>query len=111
MKQVIRIEVTTHVQWQVERGPSRHYVATCPALGLVMEDPTFEGLEASIEESVQLLMRDLLESNELESFLRQRGWRAMPQPPVHDGPNDVQFDVPYELLVRASRDSARSLLQ
>jgi hypothetical protein len=113
MKTVIKIQVNTNLQWVVERSPAGHYVATCEPLGLVMEDPSLDGLQASIFESIQLLMVDLLEAQQLDEFLRSRGWRAMPQPqpmaPV--SPREVEFDVPYDLLVRTSRDSSRSVLQ
>lgn len=113
MKRVIQIQVNGSVRWVVEQTPAGHYVATCEPLGLAMEDPSLDGLQASIFESIQLLMKDLFESNELEVFLQSRGWRAIPQPQSTSAvsPREVEFDVPTELLVRASRDSSRSVLQ
>jgi hypothetical protein len=74
-----------------------------------MEGGTLDELYASINDSFQLLLRDLMESGELDAFLRNHGWRLGSQLIRPQG--EVEFDVPFELLVRAGRDSARTLLQ
>lgn len=66
-------------------------------MNLVLEADTTDELRSLINESVQLLLLDLLEDNELDDFLRKHGW-ALASEVVRDGDN-VRFDVPWELLV------------
>jgi hypothetical protein len=109
MRQVIHVEVTSKTQWQVGRsGNSDRFVAVCGPLGLTMEGEGLDELAANVNEAVQLLLTSLLESGELQAFLKRHGWRA--SAPIVD-PHDVEFDVPIPLLVNPARDSARALLQ
>lgn len=105
---VITIQVNGRVQWEVGRTGAGNWLGVCRPLGLTMEGESLDDLFKNIEESVQLLMLDLLETGELEGFLQHRGWTALPTGP-QQGP--VEFQVPYDLLVRTARDSARTLLQ
>lgn len=109
MIKTIRIDVNGQLIWEVGRSASSgHWVGVCRPLGLTMEGTTLDELYSSINDSIQLLMTDLMESGELESFLRHRGWRMGAQ---SEQPGKVEFDVPIDLLVHAGRDSARALLQ
>jgi hypothetical protein len=110
MRQVIKIEVASQVQWQVGRAPSGRFIAVCDPLGLTMEGSGLDDLAANINDATQLLMVDLLSSGELDSFLRSRGWHAT-NLPAEPETEDVEFDVPIPLLVRQGRDSARAFLQ
>jgi hypothetical protein len=75
-----------------------------------MQGDSLDDLYQNINQAVQLLLSDLFETGELDAFLQHRGWRAHRRgPPQHQGP--VEFEVPFELLVRTARDSARTLLQ
>lgn len=108
MKQIVRVDVNGQVQWEVAQAASGQWLGVCHALGLAMQGDSLDELLASIRDSVQLLLQDLLESGELDAFLRHRGWR-LAQGVQQEG--QIEFDVPIALLVRASRDSARALLQ
>lgn len=109
MAQVVKIQVNGQLQWQVHQTPSGHWLGQCPALGLSMEEPTVDGLIASINDAVQLVMSDLLEAGELDEFLRARGWSSANIGVHQDG--GVEFDVPIELLVQAGHGQARRVLQ
>ncbi len=74
-----------------------------------MEGDTLDELYANINDSVQLLMRDLMEAGELDSFLQSRGWKCESSGTQQQA-GQVEFDVPIELLMR-TRDQARTLLQ
>lgn len=111
MKRVIRIEVNGQVQWEVAQSSAGRWIGVCRPLGLTMEGDSLDDLYNNISESVQLLMEDLMDSGELDAFLRHRGWQAMPAPAGSQQQGPVEFQVPYDLLVRSSRDSARTLLQ
>ena len=63
-------------------------------------------LHSVIEETIQLLLTDLLLDNELDQFLREHGWTANNVPPQTNA-GDVRFDVPWQLVVESKRDSER----
>jgi hypothetical protein len=109
MRQVIRIDVNGQITWEVAKSSAGHWIGVCRPLGLTMEGATLDELYASINDSFQLLLTDLMASGELDAFLRNHGWRLASQAVRQQG--EVEFDVPFELLVRAGRDSARTLLQ
>jgi len=109
MKRIVQIQVNGQVQWQVGRSSAGRWIGVCQPLGLTMEGDSLDDLFNNINESVQLLMEDLVETGEFDSFLRHRGWQAVPNGSQQQGP--VEFQVPIDLLVRTSRDSARTLLQ
>lgn len=109
MLQVVKIQVNGQIAWRVAKSAAGRWVGVCPELGMSMEGVTLDDLFANINDAVQLLMSDLLESGELDAFLQSRGWKKELRGPQQQG-GDVEFDVPIELLVRSS-DSARTLLQ
>lgn len=107
MEAITVVNVQANIQWQVSRSPEGNWIAVCQPLHISMEGSTLEELEANIGDSLQLLLADLLAENELERFLQAHGWRLNTQPPK---PNEkVEFAVPFELLVRSSRDPARAV--
>ena len=64
-----------------------------------MEADSLDELHGLIPETIHLLMVDLLEDNELDRYLRDKGWQAVGVPASGDG--DVEFDVPWYLVVPA----------
>lgn len=107
MKHVIQIEVKGQVQWNVVQSTAGNWIGVCDPLKMTMEGETLDELQQNIRQSLQLLMEDLMNTGELEAFLREHGWRAIPGPQQH---GSVEFQVPYQ-LVRRPRDSARNVLQ
>lgn len=66
-----------------------------------MEGASLDELYAHVSDSVQLLLTDLLEEGELESFLRRKGWRAVSLQDEAQG--NVRFEVPMQLLIESAR--------
>jgi hypothetical protein len=93
--------------WKWRRSStSTRYIAVCDALNLCLEADSEEELKSLIPEAMHLLMIDLLADNEIDEYLREKGWQALnlPQQPE----NDVEFHVPFELIAEeARRDTAR----
>ncbi|MDW8469694.1 MAG: hypothetical protein RML56_12685 [Burkholderiales bacterium] len=54
---------------EVAQAASGQWLGVCHALGLAMQGDSLDELLASIRDSVQLLLQDLLESGELDAFL------------------------------------------
>lgn len=99
------IEAKGTVPWRAFRSDtSRRWVAICDAMNLTTEADTLDELHSLISESVHLLLADLLRDNELEAFLQERGWHALNLPT--NPSQNVQFDVPLELIVAAERTKA-----
>jgi hypothetical protein len=72
-----------------------------------MEAATLDELYGVINESVMLLMHDLLADNELETFFRQRGWQFSGLPAAPD-PKDIEFALPpIELIMQNMHGSER----
>ena len=65
----------------------------CEPLQLTVQSETWADLMEDIGHTLDALFKDLLRSNELNRFLRDRGWA--PLGPVPSGPEDVRFDVPF----------------
>ena len=47
----------------------------------------------AISETLDAVLSDLMQSNELPHFLSSHGWTLMT--PLPDKPKDVRFDVPF----------------
>jgi predicted RNase H-like HicB family nuclease len=97
--------------WAVQETREKNWVAVCQPLGLSVEGADREELMASIDESIQMIFTDLLESGELEDFLRSHGWKL--QVPVRElrAMKNPHFEVPMELLFNDRSGSARRITQ
>ena len=94
----IVIEVKSRVEWTATQIESSHkWIAECEALGVSMEGDSLDELHSLIPEAFFALFIDLLEDDELDQFLRERGWQAMNKPsgPIHD---DIEFSIPWDLV-------------
>jgi predicted RNase H-like HicB family nuclease len=88
------IRVQAQVPWQVRPGQSGEaWIGICEPLKLTVQGETWGDLMESISETLDAVMSDLAQSDELPQFLRTHGWQLMtPLPPE---PKDVRFDVPF----------------
>ncbi|MBI3371721.1 MAG: hypothetical protein HY017_08215 [Betaproteobacteria bacterium] len=103
----IRMEGHAQLQWHVRRSTtSGRWIGVCEPMNQVTEADSLDELNSVIEETIQLLLTDLLLDNELEQFLREHGWTANNVPPQVSA-SDVRFDVPWQLVVENKRDSER----
>jgi hypothetical protein len=87
------------VKWTACRDPqSGYWIAVCKPLKQTVSGETWAELNESIGETLQLLFRELLEKDELASFLRNHGWKF--DQPVPERRTNVRFDVPWQLVER-----------
>jgi len=103
----IPIKIEVNLAWNVTRTRSGMLVGSCEPLGLVSEGKDEFDLSQNIQESLQLVMNELLRSGELDGFLRSHGWRASALP-VGPTKARVPFEVPFQLIRQAQSDSARA---
>jgi len=87
------LRVHTKVPWQVTQGKGGNWVGICEPLKLTVQSQTWAELMEDIGLTLNGLMIDLLESNELSDFLRDQGWTL--SGPVPHRQEDVRFDVPF----------------
>jgi len=87
------------VEWQYFRDrKSGCWIAICAPLNQTVSGATFSEMNHCIGEALDLLFRDLLENDELDSFLREHGWEFKKEPT--QDPSKVDFDVPWSLRER-----------
>jgi hypothetical protein len=91
------ISLQAQVEWKFFRDDtSKHWIAVCDALKQTVSAETWAELNDSIAETLDLLFRELLEKDELASFLRSHGWRL--NQPIPEHRRNVRFDVPWKLI-------------
>lgn len=87
--------VNANVQWQVLKGSGGAWVGVCDPLKLTVQSHTWGELMEDIAATLDILMKDLLESSELDRFLRDHGWTLDAPIPTGRPARDMKFDVPF----------------
>lgn len=82
---------------------NRHWIAECPSLKLVVEGDSWQDLMASIDETLDLMLKDLLQTGELDQFLRAHGWQLMQRIP--GSRTRFRFDIPSTVKPLFRHDS------
>jgi hypothetical protein len=106
MRKPRKVIIDADIAWRATRSPwSNRWVGVCEAMNLTTEAESLDELHRVIDETFHLFLSDLLRDQELKTYLREHGWRAANLPDHHE---DVEFEVPWELIVaERTRDSAR----
>jgi hypothetical protein len=103
---IVAIQIKGKLEWRASQSPSsKRWIGICEPLNLAMEAESLDELGSVINESTHALLLDLLADNELDSFLRERGWSANNIPVVPT--NDINFVIPWQLVADFSRGSER----
>ena len=93
MSQVQLVKVDARVQWKMTQTRNGNYIAVCDPLRLTLEADNWADLMEDISITLDALLKDLLETNELNQFLLDHGWKlAGAIPTRHEG---IRFDVPF----------------
>jgi len=102
------VTINGAVVWSAKKNQKTGaIVADCEALRLSMAGDNEEDLEANIRETLQMFFSSLLQSGEFDTFLRTRGWTHTNIPSAHEvSPDELEFDVPYELIMRKRVDGS-----
>ena len=96
------IRVDANVPWQAFFDlKSNHWIGVCHGLNLNASGRTWGELMSIIDETQDLLFRSLLNSGELEGFLRKHGWKLTNQK-LPSKADRIHFDIPA-LVERKSR--------
>jgi hypothetical protein len=101
------IHLKASVQWLARQSPtSERWIAVSDAMNLTTEADSLDELHSVINETMQLVLNDLLVENELQQYLRERGWEATDIDSATEG-TDVRFFVPWQLVAEGARDQER----
>jgi hypothetical protein len=103
---VVKVEVKGQLGWIVTHTKSGSWIGVCDPMNLALEADSLDELYSVINEGVHLLFQDLVKDNEFNQYLRERGWQAhgMPAGPTTE---NINFQVPWQMLVGAPDDIAR----
>ena len=110
--QAVLVHIEANVPWMWRKGSGGNYVAVCDPLKITLQATTYSELMEDIANSLDALLKDLLESHELERFMQDQGWRAAE--PIPARPMDMRFDVPFSVVpvaMAGTNGSQRSLYQ
>lgn len=95
-----QVHIDANIGWRVYQDPqTQSWIGVCEALGQTalgdsFNDLVYEGIRSLMHE----LFTDLAQSNELEAFLGQHGWRLRGPMPRIGQDEQYEFDVPFHLL-------------
>ncbi len=98
--QVVKIEA--RIAWQIIETEGS-YIAVCDQLGLTVSGDTHNELGENIGEVLQMLFEDLVADQQLDQFLKERGWERTPGVDVEG----AKFDIPWELLNEQSKANSQ----
>lgn len=97
---LIRLDLDAQLAWRAFRDrQTGRWIAECPDLGLTALGDSWHDLQEYIDDLMQSVLLGMLQEGSLDSFLRSHGWRQVTPIPQHVPPEQLRFDVPYELLV------------
>ena len=100
------VQVEANLKWLVTRdAQTGMYMGVCQPLNLNAMGETQAEFTEAASQAIALLLLDLLEDGELDTFLRQHGWSLMNElPPPGKRPT---FEVPFGIEIT---DDARELV-
>lgn len=96
---VVRMAAAVLVPWVAHRDPNCVWIAECIPLGLTVEADTFGELNQAIDQSLNLLMVDLLATGELDGFLKNKGWTVLGRLAKDLPRKKVRFDIPFTVEI------------
>ena len=104
---VVRIQA--NLRWQCFAGRGGHWIGVCDPLKLTVQGDTWADLMEDIGHTLDAMLKDLLESNELEKFLRDHNWSMVGQVPLRR--KAIRFDVPFIPALMGSHGSQANIHQ
>lgn len=108
---VALVRIEGNVPWMWRKGNGGNYVAVCEPLRITLQARSYSELMEDISNSLDALLKELMESHDFERFMRDQGWTLVA--PIPSRPGDVRFDVPFSIMpiTAGTNGSQRSLHQ
>lgn len=99
------VRIEANIAFQALQNQDGVWTAVCDPLGLTVEGESWGDLWRAVEETLNIMLRDLFNRNELTTFLSARGW-TMVRPPEKKS-NRLKFDVPFRVDRVAANESGQ----
>ena len=103
---MVVMHIEAEIPWRIDRADRERWVGISDPLGLTVESETWAELMEDIALTLDAMLNDLFSSNELDQFLRERGWTAHG---TRDSAESVRFDVPFIPALVRSHDSTTAV--
>ena len=103
------VEIKGDIPWLVTRSRTGPWMGICEPLELTTQADTWSELMTDISWAMEAVFEDLLETGDLETFLRDLGWTTQPVYTPHARFRKVKFDVPFFLRRVDPSDQAQAL--
>ncbi len=101
------IALKAQIQWRATfSDASSRWIGICDPMNLALEADSLDELYSVIDETMHIVLLDLLLDDELDRYLQERGWQVRGAPVVAKT-EDITFDVPWELIAEGARDPER----
>ena len=102
------VSIEASVPWKYCQDPkSGLWVAVCEPFKLTLQAASYPELLESMAEAINEMFTDLAQSDEIEDFLKEHGWRLTGNLPAKRNRGDLSFDMP----IQTNRVSARDLAE
>jgi len=102
------IRINGNVNFNILQTNKRNWIAVCEPLKLTFQADTWANLMEDIAHTLDAILKDLLSSNELDKFLKDKGWNVIGRIPAKQSP-DMFFDLPFLPVMAKANDTARSV--
>ena len=103
------VEIKGDIPWLVTRSWTGPWIGICEPLKLTTQADTWSELMTDISWAMETVFEDLLETGDLEKFLRERGWTTQPVCTAQARFRKVKFDVPFFPRMVDPSDQAQAL--
>jgi predicted RNase H-like HicB family nuclease len=102
------IAIKAQLEWKYARTKSNKYIAICPALKQTLQANSFGEMLEVIKEALDSTFQALLETGDLQRFLREHGWSSSGQ--LSEKTKQCRrFEVPFDLNQVRERDLEATL--
>ena len=103
------VEIKGDIPWLVTRSRTGPWIGVCEPLKLTTQADTWGELMSDISWAMEAVFEDLLETGDLERFLRERGWTTQPVDTPQARFQKIKFDVPFFPRMVDPSDQAQTL--
>jgi hypothetical protein len=105
--QIVRIDA--NLPLQCHQSHSGNWIGVCEPLKMTVQSSTWGELMEDFSLALNGILIDLMQTNEFDRFLRDKGWKLLGQLPAR--PKNIRFDVPFLPALMANHGPQNNLHQ
>ena len=103
------VQINGKVPWQCFRSSGGSWIAVCDLLKLTIEAETWALLMEGIGKSINAIFKERFESDQLDQFLREHGWKPAGELP--SSPKTIYFDIPFLASIAGEKKHHQKMLR